>query len=81
MLRILSAKKQRQFYTNHLNDTRPVLFEGDNKNGFMHGFTDNYIKVKTPFNPDLVNQLIKVKLDCIDVNDGTVNVLQPLTVE
>ena len=47
----------------------------------MHGFTDNYIKVKTPFNPDLVNQLIKVKLDCIDVNDGTVNVLQPLTVE
>ncbi|MDP1745044.1 MAG: tRNA (N(6)-L-threonylcarbamoyladenosine(37)-C(2))-methylthiotransferase MtaB [Bacteroidota bacterium] len=73
MLRILSAKKIRHFYEQHLGDTRTVLFEGDNKNGFMHGFTDNYIKVKTPFNPDLINKLKLVILKELDA-DGTVMV-------
>ncbi len=71
MLRILSAKKIRHFYEQHLGDTRTVLFEGDNKDGFMHGFTDNYIKVKTPFNPDLINQLKQVTLKELDA-DGSV---------
>jgi threonylcarbamoyladenosine tRNA methylthiotransferase MtaB len=62
MLRILSAKKLRSFYEKHLGETRTVLFEGDNKGGFMHGFTDNYIKVKTPYDPSLVNQLVNVTL-------------------
>lgn len=73
MLRILSAKKIRHFYEQHLGDTRTVLFEDDNKDGFMHGFTDNYIKVKTPFNPDLINQLKLVTLKELDA-DGSVMV-------
>jgi threonylcarbamoyladenosine tRNA methylthiotransferase MtaB len=63
MLRILSTKKLQQFYQSHLGEIRPVLFESDNKNGFMHGFTDNYIKVKTPFNPDLINKILPLKLE------------------
>lgn len=70
MLRILSAKKLRNFYEKHIGEVRTVLFEGDNKEGFMHGFTDNYIKVKTTFDPTLINQLRKVKLNAIDA-DGT----------
>lgn len=71
MLRILSAKKIRHFYEQHLGNTFTVLFEGDNKDGFMHGFTDNYIKVKTPYNSDLVNQLKQVILKELDA-DGSV---------
>ncbi len=66
MLRILSAKKLRSFYEKHLGETRLVLFEADHKEGFMHGFTDNYIKVKTPHNPTLINQLRMVSLKEID---------------
>lgn len=71
MLRILSAKKIRHFYEQHLGESRTVLFEADNKDGFMHGFTDNYIKVKTPFNPDLINQMKQVTLKELDA-DGSV---------
>ncbi len=71
MLRILSAKKLRHFYEQHLGQTRPVLFEADKTQTFMHGFTDNYIKVKTPFNAALVNQLRVVNLESI-LEDGSV---------
>ncbi len=73
MLRILSAKKLRSFYQNHLGETRTVLFESDNKDGYMHGFTDNYIKVKTLYNADLINKLKEVTLDELDA-DGCVSV-------
>jgi threonylcarbamoyladenosine tRNA methylthiotransferase MtaB len=75
MLRILSAKKLRSFYEQHLGETRTVLFEGDNKEGFMHGFTDNYVKVKTPFNASLINQLKSVVLKQLDA-DGSVLIEQ-----
>lgn len=68
MLRILSAKKLRHFYEQHLGETRTVLFEGDNKDGFMHGFTDNYIRVKTPYDPALVNRLMDVTLKALDAD-------------
>lgn len=71
MLRILSAKKLRHFYEQHMGQTRPVLFEADKTQTFMHGFTDNYIKVKTPFNASLINQLREVRLESI-LADGTV---------
>lgn len=71
MLRGLSVKKRRAFYESQLNTTRTVLFEGENKEGYIHGFTENYIKVKTPWNPELVNTLHKVNLTEID-NDGLV---------
>ena len=69
MLRILSKKKLHHFYEQHIGDTRTVLFEADDKNGFMHGFTDNYIKVKTLYNPELTNQLKKVVLTKVDTDE------------
>ena len=71
MLRGLSAKKRRAFYESQMETTRTVLFEGENKEGYIHGFTENYIKVKTPWNPELVNTLHKVKLTKIG-EDGLV---------
>ena len=69
MLRGLSAKKRRAFYESQLGTTRTVLFEGENKEGYIHGFTENYVKVKAAWNPELVNTLHKVTLTHID-DDG-----------
>ena len=63
MLRILSAKKKRAFYENNIGTIRTVLFENDNKDGFIQGFTENYVKVKVDYDPGLRNQSIKVKLN------------------
>ncbi len=71
MLRALSVKKRRAFYESQLGSTRTVLFEGENKDGYIHGFTENYVKVKSPWDPSLVNILHQVKLKEIDV-DGLV---------
>ena len=73
MLRGLSVKKRRAFYESQLGSTRTVLFEGENKEGYIHGFTENYIKVKYPWNPNLVNTLQTVKLTAIDI-DGLVRI-------
>ena len=69
MLRGLSVKKRRAFYESQLGTTRTVLFENENKDGYIHGFTENYVKVKTPWNPELVNTLNQVELTEID-DDG-----------
>ena len=74
MLRTLSVKKRRAFYESQLGSSRTVLFEGENKEGYIHGFTENYVKVKAPWNPELVNQLKRVELTEID-EDGTVRFL------
>ncbi len=71
MLRILSAKKKRAFYENNIGSTRTVLFEHENKNGFIQGFTENYVKVKVEYDPGLRNQIVKVKLNDFD-EDGTI---------
>ncbi len=71
MLRGLSVKKRRAFYESQLGTTRTVLFEAENKEGYIHGFTENYVKVKTPWNPELVNTLHEIKLTKID-EDGAV---------
>ena len=73
MLRGLSVKKRRAFYEGQLGTTRTVLFESENKEGYIHGFTENYVKVKTPWNPELVNTLHKIQLTKID-DDGAVRV-------
>lgn len=70
MLRGLSAKKRRAFYESQIGTRRTVLFEGENKEGYIHGFTENYVKVKLPWNPELVNTLHEVKLTEIDDMDG-----------
>jgi threonylcarbamoyladenosine tRNA methylthiotransferase MtaB len=69
MLRILSEKKKRRFYEENLNTSNTVLFESDNIAGTMQGFTENYVKVKIPFDAQMVNQLKKVQLLEID-QDG-----------
>lgn len=71
MLRGLSAKKRRAFYESQLGTIHTVLFEGENKEGYIHGFTENYVKVKTPWNPELVNTLQEIRLTTID-GDGLV---------
>ncbi|MDQ7917503.1 tRNA (N(6)-L-threonylcarbamoyladenosine(37)-C(2))-methylthiotransferase MtaB [Mesonia sp. MT50] len=71
MLRGLSAKKRRAFYESQLGNTLEVLFEGENKEGYIHGFTENYVKVKMPWDPSYVNTLHQVCLSKID-EDGLV---------
>ena len=71
MLRSLSDKKRRAFYQSQLGEVRTVLFEGENKKGYIHGFTENYVRVKAPWDPTLVNTLQQVKLSHIDP-DGLV---------
>ena len=66
LLRGLSVKKRRSFYEKSIGSNRTVLFEGENKSGYIHGFTENYIRVRHPWDPGLVNKLKKVKLDLID---------------
>ena len=71
MLRGLSAKKRRAFYESQLGKEKTVLFEGENKEGYIHGFTENYVKVKTPWDPSLVNTLHQIELQKIG-EDGIV---------
>ena len=71
MLRGLSSKKRRAFYESQLGSVQTVLLEGENKEGYIHGFTPNYVKVKTPWNPNLVNTTHEVLLKQID-EDGLV---------
>ncbi len=71
MLRGLSAKKRRHFYESQLGTKRSVLFESENKEGYIYGFTENYIKVKMPWNPSYANTLHDITLTEID-EDGVV---------
>lgn len=65
MLHILSDKKRRAFYSQEVGKIAEVLFEGDLKEGFMHGFTRNYVKVKVKYDPILVNEIKTIKLDAL----------------
>jgi len=71
MLRILSQKKLQQFYRQHLGRTHSVLFESEDKEGMIFGFTENYIRVKTSFDANLINRLADVELRNIE-EDNTV---------
>jgi threonylcarbamoyladenosine tRNA methylthiotransferase MtaB len=75
MLHILSDKKRRAFYQSQLGSVAEVLFEDDQKNGFMHGFTKNYVKVKAKYDPVMVNEIKTVKL--VEMTpDGEVEVME-----
>ncbi|MGZ3758125.1 MAG: tRNA (N(6)-L-threonylcarbamoyladenosine(37)-C(2))-methylthiotransferase MtaB [Mucilaginibacter sp.] len=75
MLHILSEKKRRAFYETQIGRTESVLFEGDIKEGFMHGFTRNYVKVKAKYDPILVNEIRNVQLTQISP-DGDVEITE-----
>lgn len=73
MLRILSEKKKMAFYQAQLGKTLPVLWEHENKDGKMFGFTENYVRVQKDFDPASVNQIEFLNLEKI-LSDGTVSV-------
>ncbi|MEQ8472309.1 MAG: tRNA (N(6)-L-threonylcarbamoyladenosine(37)-C(2))-methylthiotransferase MtaB [Marinoscillum sp.] len=68
MLRTLSEKKKRYFYNQHIGDTQTVLFEDDIEDGMMHGFTENYIRVKAKYDPILINETKQIKMTEVDAN-------------
>lgn len=65
MLRILSEKKKRKFYNEHVNTKREVLFEAENDNGIRYGFTDNYIKVGIPYEEEMWNTIQTIQLNTV----------------
>ena len=67
-LRILSNKLQRAFYEKYINTEHTALFEQEDKDGYLLGFTDNYIKIKVPFNTEFCRTKQQVKLLEIDNN-------------
>lgn len=72
-LRILSEKKKRAFYSSNEQHTEEVLFEADEEHGIMNGFTSNYVKVKAPYNPLIVNHITPVKMTQVD-RDGLMKI-------
>jgi len=66
MLRTLSAKKRHAFYESQLQKTKTILFEAENKEGYIQGFTENYVKVRMPWDPALQNQTRSATLAEID---------------
>lgn len=72
-LHILSDKKKRAFYESQIGTERTVLFEAEENEGYVYGFTENYVKVKAKHSPELVNTMKSVLLSEID-RDGIVKV-------
>ena len=79
MLRNLSEKKRRYFYEQHLGSEFKVLFEAQEENGQMEGFTENYIRVTAKYDPLLVNEIKTVQLTAIN-EKGQVEVTEPSVV-
>ena len=68
MLRILSEKKKRAFYEQHLGSTKQVLWEPCKQEDMMNGFTDNYVKVQAPLRSDQIGKVEQVTLNGIEEN-------------
>ena len=71
LLRSLSVQLKRKFYKTQLGSIKDVLFESENRNGFIYGFSNNYVRVKSNWRNDLADKIISFKLEEID-NDGLV---------
>ena len=66
ILRLLSASKKSSFYKQHIGGDYNVLFESENKNGFIEGYTENYIRVRKNWNKKLVGKIQKVRIEKVD---------------
>jgi threonylcarbamoyladenosine tRNA methylthiotransferase MtaB len=75
MLRILSEKKNRAFSETNAGRWLDVLFETENKDGYIHGYTPNYIRVSAPFSSELVNKVVRCRISGPDA-DGNVTALE-----
>ena len=80
-LHILSEKKKRAFYEKNIGRSGIALMEGEDHDGYMFGFTENYIKVKLPYDENLTNKFVKVSYNEID-KEGLMDVtlLEPATI-
>ena len=70
ILRKLSEKKKMNFYKSNINQIRPVLFESKNYDGYIYGYTDNYVRVKTLWSKNLVDNVFDCEL--INIDDGII---------
>jgi threonylcarbamoyladenosine tRNA methylthiotransferase MtaB len=75
MLRILSEKKRLEFYRKMLGQKLTAVFEHENHDGFMKGFTENYVRIKTKYNSELINKFVPVKIVEIDENICTAEII------
>jgi threonylcarbamoyladenosine tRNA methylthiotransferase MtaB len=80
ILHLLSERKKRNFYEKNKGSVRKVLFEDENHDGYIHGFTENYIKIKTPYQKDLSNSFHNVELKHLD-RDGIYKVKTESTID
>ena len=80
ILRSLSDKKRRIFYESQLGLDKTVLYETENRRGYIYGYTENYLKVRTPWNPELTNKLKPVRINEID-KDGYIRVEEKIEEE
>lgn len=79
-MRILGEKLKQAFYRKNEQTEHVVLFELEERNGMMHGFTENYIKVRAPYDPLQTNELVNMKLNSVNT-DGTMDaemIFQPM---
>ena len=79
-LRSLSDKKRRVFYESQIGLDKTVLYETENRRGYIYGYTENYLRVRTPWNPELANKLKPVRINEID-KDGYIRVEEKIQEE
>ena len=80
ILRSLSDKKRRIFYESQIGLDKTVLYEIENRRGYIYGYTENYLRVRTPWNPELANKLKPVRINEID-QDGYTRVEEKIQEE
>ena len=71
LLRALSVRLKRKFYMSQLGTIKNVLFEPENRNGFIYGFSNNYVRIKTPWRSSIKDKIIPFELQNIS-DDGLV---------
>lgn len=77
MLRILSSKKKTEFYNQFKNTQQEILFESEQKNNRIYGYSRNYLRVSVPFDRELINTKRKVKIGAIDDEGNLLATLLP----
>ena len=80
MLRILSEKKKHEFYNDMIDKNVKILIENEDHDGYLYGWTSNYVRVKHPYSVDLINTFIQTKIEELDDNICTVSqITEPVT--
>jgi threonylcarbamoyladenosine tRNA methylthiotransferase MtaB len=69
----LSNSKKEVFYKESIGKTGKVLIENKIEEKYMSGFTENYVRIRLPYNPHSINKIIKVKILNIDENENICN--------